>query len=142
MPLIPAMNVALWPLPPIRIVPDSPALPALAIATLFEPVVRFSPAPGPSAMLRDPVVLANSALLPVATLAVPVVFENRALLPVATLPFAVVFENSASRPVATLSLPVVLEPSAGAAGRDVVVAGRRWRPAHRCRWRRCCRRSC
>ena len=41
-PLIPAMNVAVWlPLLPIRIVPDSPATPALAMSMLFEPVVRF-----------------------------------------------------------------------------------------------------
>jgi hypothetical protein len=38
-PLIPAMNVAVCLLSlPIRIVPDSPALPALAIVTLSEPV--------------------------------------------------------------------------------------------------------
>ena len=92
-PLIPAMNVAVCVVfLPILITPDSPATPEWAMAMLFEPVVRFSPAPGPSAMLRDPVVFANSACLPVATLAVPVVFENRALLPVATFAFAVVFE--------------------------------------------------
>ena len=40
--LIPAMNVAVCLLGvPIRTVPDSPALPGLAIATLSEPVVSF-----------------------------------------------------------------------------------------------------
>ena len=37
---------------PIRIAFDSPALPALAMSTLFEPVVRFWPAPKPRPRLR------------------------------------------------------------------------------------------
>ena len=38
---------------PIRIVPASPALPALATSTLLEPVVRFLPAFRPMATLVD-----------------------------------------------------------------------------------------
>ena len=42
LPLIPAMKVRFWsPLVPIRIAFDSPALPALAMSMLSEPVVRF-----------------------------------------------------------------------------------------------------
>ena len=84
-PLIPAMKVAVWvPLVPIRIVPDSPALPALATSMLLEPVVRFLPALRPMATLRVPVEL-SSALTPAATLLVPVVFDYSAPVPVATL---------------------------------------------------------
>ena len=39
--LIPAMNVAVWLPLPIRIVPDSPATPGLAMSMLLAPVVRF-----------------------------------------------------------------------------------------------------
>ena len=111
-PLIPAMKVAVClPSVPIRIVPASPALPALAMSTLLEPVVRFLPAFRPMATLRDPVELSR-ALMPAATLLLPVVLANSALGPVATLLLPVVLENSASAPVATLLLPVVLSSSA------------------------------
>ena len=57
------MKARFWsPLVPIRIAFDSPALPALAMSTLLEPVVRAEPAWLPSATLSWPVVLATSAL--------------------------------------------------------------------------------
>ena len=138
--LIPAMNVAVCcSALPIRIVPASPALPALAMSMLLEPVVRFLPALWPMATLADPVALSR-ALIPEATLLLPVVFEVSALGPLATLLMPVVLEWSALMPVATLSLPVGVVTSASSrwrccragrvverdrcAGRDVVVAGR------------------
>jgi len=52
--LIPARNARVCLLLlPIRIVPASPALPPLAMSTLFEPVVRFLPALCPRATLTD-----------------------------------------------------------------------------------------
>ena len=69
------MNAAFCvPVVPIRILPVSAATPALAIVTLFEPVVRFAPAAEPSAMLLLPVVLLMSAWKPKAWLSWPVVF--------------------------------------------------------------------
>ena len=77
-PLIPAMKVAVCvPLVPIRIVPDSPALPELAMSMLLEPVVRFLPAFGRGRHCAIRCVL-DSASLPVATLLLPVVFGNSA----------------------------------------------------------------
>ena len=139
-PLIPAMKVAVClPLVPIRIVPDSPALPALAMSTLLEPVVRFLPAPEPSATLVA-VVFAISARCR-SRVVVPVVLANSALLP-ATLSLPVGVGEQRVEAVATLSSPVVFERSADAggdvdaagaccvqrarAGGDVVVAGRCW----------------
>ena len=107
-PLIPAMNVAVWLPPPIRIVPASAAWPPLTMSMLSEPVVRFLPAPWPRATLRDPVAL-SSALKPAATLLLPVVLENRARAPVATLLLPVVLARSANAPLARLTKPDVRE---------------------------------
>jgi len=59
----------------MRIAPDSPATPGLAMSTSFEPVVRFWPEPEPSARFELPLVLASRALVPVATLSLPVLLE-------------------------------------------------------------------
>ena len=112
---------------PIRIVPASPALPALAMSTLLEPVVRFLPAFRPIATLAEPVALSR-ALMPVATLLEPVVLASSALgrwrrcccrWCWRTAPrcrwrrcVPVVLENSAPVPVATFRMPVVLRRSA------------------------------
>ena len=53
-PLTPAMNVALC-VVPMRIVLDSAATPGLPMSILKLPVVRFAPAPSPSAMFVPPV---------------------------------------------------------------------------------------
>jgi hypothetical protein len=86
LPLIPAMKVRFCArLVPIRIVLDSRVfLPALPMSMLFEPVVRFWPAPEPKAMFEPPLEF-RSALQPIATLLEPVSFTSRASLPVATL---------------------------------------------------------
>ena len=55
LPLTPAMKARVCAVLPIRIVPDSPATPRLAMSTLLEPVVNLLPAPEPSAMLLFPV---------------------------------------------------------------------------------------
>jgi hypothetical protein len=57
----------------MRILPDSPATPALPISMLLLPVVKFKPALKPIAMLLLPVVLLTSASTPSAVLDVPVV---------------------------------------------------------------------
>src|SRR5450759_1783798 len=121
-PLIPAMKVAVWPVP-IRIVSDSPAPvlpmsmllmpvarldPALIpMAMLLLPVVRLDPAARPMAVLLEPVVL-MSAWYPVAVLLPPVVLKASALSPVAVLPPPVVLVKSAWNPLAVLLPPVVL----------------------------------
>jgi hypothetical protein len=56
--LIPETNALVcFPAVPIRIRPDSSAVPSAAMSTLFDPVVRLSPALPPSAMFEEPAVL-------------------------------------------------------------------------------------
>src|SRR5438552_18195239 len=78
-PRTPATKVIVCvPAVPMRIVLDSPAAPALPISRLLLPVVRFTPADWPRAMLEPPVVLLSNALAPSAVLFIPVVLFWRA----------------------------------------------------------------
>src|SRR3954467_8220466 len=106
-PLMPAMNAEVWlPTVPMRIVRDSAATPRLAMSTLFAPVVRFSPARNPTAMLSGPVVLVDSAWVPWATLLAPVVLAASAPVPTATPLLPVVLACSALTPPAKFDAPV------------------------------------
>src|SRR5436309_10831566 len=107
---------------PIRML-ASAATPKLPMSMLLLPVVRFTPAPKPNAMLRSPLLLTNapvplavfnapvvlplSAAKPVAVLSLPIMLFSSATLPVAVFSKPVVFERSASRPPAVLRSPVV-----------------------------------
>src|SRR5438094_2966688 len=57
--------------PPTRIVLASPAKPLLPISILLLPVVRFTPAFEPMAILDEPVILLARALVPVTRVVVP-----------------------------------------------------------------------
>ena len=113
---------------PIRIVPDSPALPALAMSMLLEPVVRFLPGAraegdvGRSGGVAQRVEAGGDVVVAGRVgeqrvgadgdVVVAGVLAFSALSPAATLLLPVVLANSALVPVATLSWPVVLENSA------------------------------